>query len=135
MVIGHFLYHSNLPTLNKAIYSFHVPLFFILAGYLQKPIEKHFISKRIRRLVFPYLAFSLIGLPVFGYSILRNGGTILDVVVDSLYLKGNVSNNPLWFLAVLFEISVLLWLARIPNWKTSAQVVAFIAAFFLSFFL
>ncbi len=34
VVIGHFLASSNLVQLNKFIYTFHMPMFFAISGYL-----------------------------------------------------------------------------------------------------
>ena len=42
VVLGHFWYRSDLSLLNQIIYSFHVPLFFILSGYLINYKEESF---------------------------------------------------------------------------------------------
>lgn len=61
MVIG----HSSCPDwLCNFIYIFHVPLFFITAGYFYKACDdfsklSSFITKRLKKLYFPYIKWSL----------------------------------------------------------------------------
>ena len=54
MVVGHF---NGLPLwFEKWIFSFHMPLFFILSGYLFKPkTEIQVIKGGIKSLVWPYI--------------------------------------------------------------------------------
>ena len=130
MVFGHLLYDSNLPILNQVIYSFHMPMFFLMSGFVQKSIiSRDYIKRRANRLLTPYCVFTIIGMPLFGALILRNGGSIVDVIVDALYAKGVVSNNPLWFLLVLFEISCLIAVTKLPSRRKETIVVAWAISF------
>jgi acyltransferase len=57
--------HTNIPVPIKTyIYTFHMPLFFFLSGYLfnlnKFPNVKAFLSKRTKTLILPYLCFSLV---------------------------------------------------------------------------
>jgi fucose 4-O-acetylase-like acetyltransferase len=57
--------HTDIPSqLKTYIYTFHMPLFFFLSGYLftlkKFPNLKVFLSKRTKSLVLPYLCFSLV---------------------------------------------------------------------------
>lgn len=48
--------HLGLERINIIIYSFHMPMFFILAGYFQKDQEhKAFVIKKSKSLLVPYL--------------------------------------------------------------------------------
>ena len=126
IILGHLLYSSNVTFLNQIIYSFHMPLFFILAGYVQKEnVGKEFIVKRIKRLVVPYLAFSVVGLHYFALPIIEKGGTIHDVFFKTFYVNGFVSNSPLWFLIVMFEISVMISLTKLPQRSLFVQLLSF----------
>ena len=52
VIIGH---QYDLPEISHFIYSFHMPLFFILGGYFfhKKKIKTDVLSN-VRRLIFPY---------------------------------------------------------------------------------
>lgn len=89
VILGHglFPYHY-------AIDSFHMPLFFIIAGctFYPKSIDLVFIGKKIDRIFVPYLFFSIISAAIsFVIEKIRGG---------SLY-EGPF-NGPLWFLPVMF---------------------------------
>lgn len=54
MIIGHV---SNIPTILRTfIFSFHMPLFFIISGYtFKKKKQTKLLKSSIRRLIIPYL--------------------------------------------------------------------------------
>lgn len=65
VVLGHS--GENIPYLSKWIYSFHMPLFIFISGYLldytsKNGIDKinlfNFINKKIKRLLIPYFVIS-----------------------------------------------------------------------------
>jgi len=71
---GHFiekLYYAGIKILFwelKLIYSFHVPLFFFIAGIFWKPDSTplwNILIKKIRTRILPVLMFSLITIPFF----------------------------------------------------------------------
>jgi len=70
VVIGHFNPESS-PTywtnLRSVIYSFHMPLFFLLSGYLYshgKYTYKQLLSNKIKRLVYPFVSIAFLFLLV-----------------------------------------------------------------------
>jgi len=77
---------------RKIICMFHMPIFFIISGYLSKPTT---IRKTAYSLVIPYLIYNII-------SIAR-----LDIIplltIDALKLI----NSPTWFFIALFVIKVI----------------------------
>lgn len=55
VILGHMSGNIN-PVMHNFIFSFHMPLFFIIAGYFFKPKEiKKSIEKDFNRLIHPYL--------------------------------------------------------------------------------
>ena len=64
MVVGHnelSYWFGGLP--RSIIYTFHIPLFFILSGYMYKPNELYTTIKRsAESLLYPYLTFAIITL-------------------------------------------------------------------------
>lgn len=70
VILGHTTGNLETPMYRRLIYSFHMPLFFFLAGMSIKPKAlksfgewKGFIWKNLRALVVPYLIFAFIYAP------------------------------------------------------------------------
>ncbi|NQT27218.1 acyltransferase family protein [candidate division KSB1 bacterium] len=66
VVIGHF-YPAHVPTyweeMRKIIYLFHMPVFFMLSGYLYKHAKYSYgtlLKKKVKRLLYPFLSLTLI---------------------------------------------------------------------------
>ena len=106
--------HSSLPEyLAWWIWSFHMPMFFYISGYLfsnHKAIDlKQFLKRRVETLIVPYFFFSAILLILL--PILNNSSKIpievrsFDEVIHTLIYgwKGLA----LWFIPVLFFTEVL----------------------------
>lgn len=94
--------HTGIPqNISRFIWSFHMPLFFIISGFLFDS-EKYFdirtlIRKRIKTLVIPYITFSIIAF--IGLYPLDLAG------FEELY-KG-WKGYALWFIPVLFMTEIL----------------------------
>jgi fucose 4-O-acetylase-like acetyltransferase len=102
--------HSFPPdTLKIWVYSFHLPLFFFVSGYLfkKRPLDET-IKRKTKSLLIPYFVTALLSLPV-GYLILRViGKSATELFYDFFYLNGSVGwNVPIWFLVVLFWIEII----------------------------
>ena len=119
------------------MYSFHVPMFFLISGLLMAHTNvisrswKRILTSRIRGLVIPYFFYELVFLVIFG---LRSGFDFSSQNgswYDSLLMKP--LNVPIWFLIVLFaaELFVILILKTVRSKHVSALI--FLAAFVLSF--
>lgn len=122
VVLGH---TTNLPAPAQAfIYSFHLPLFFFLSGYLFHS-EKYkgrshfeFALLRFRRLMVPYFVIALICLMFVLLKDLKNNvfefKVLLRYVEGILYSRGSVhsmpSCSPLWFLSCLYVIELFFFL-------------------------
>lgn len=120
VVIGHMnqFYRNNLdisnPQMLSFIYTFHMPLFFIISGMLfsEKSFKDvsftKFLIKKIKTLIVPYLFLDITGglFNVFAYS----DATIINiknVVVNTLTLHCNVGAN--WFISALFIGEIILY--------------------------
>jgi fucose 4-O-acetylase-like acetyltransferase len=114
MVVG----HSGCPTeLRKFIYSFHMPLFFLLGGYFAKDVFSFegfwsTTKKNAKRLLLPYsVTFILLLLWGFHHSIFKHEWSLVmryvvtlfwasgDAALDS---SGLITTGPTWFLIALF---------------------------------
>lgn len=129
VVTGHFQVPSIEPSqwadIRKIIYSFHMPLFMALSGYLLgqslptiniRDYYGSILQKKIKRLLYPYITLSLLLLSV---KIAAEFVTDLQHPVDAGLYK-YILLNPiggfstlLWFLYVLFIIYLIFPLFRI----------------------
>lgn len=118
--------------LRTLIFSFHMPLFFMISGYLFKPNLRFvkFSFKIFKSLVIPYICCATFDLII----VACNGSfeSICALLLDFLFVKGNpVINRPTWFLIILFEIELLYYFVyRLTNWK---KCMLGILLFMLSF--
>lgn len=116
--------HTPIPgVLSSYIYSFHVPLFFILSGFLlytgvkKRPDE--YIKTKINRLVVPYFFFSAI---TYVYWLVSRGwppdtsGMSIDIATPLngtlLAIRNSdfmVHNAALWFICSLFVAEVVFY--------------------------
>lgn len=103
----------------QVIFSFHVPLFFFLAGttYQKKGGFKTFVLGKARRLLLPYYFWGLISIVVFkilGRFIMNGNETtsLLDDLFGLLYANSRNGlmkwNTPLWFLPSLFMVYIVI---------------------------
>ncbi|MBR8769043.1 acyltransferase family protein [Porphyromonas levii] len=115
VILGHGLLPSNG---QFVVYTFHMPLFFILSGVTAKPIygkERIMaqIIKTSKRLLVPYvlMSFSIVAFafiffsPTLAYLYSSIGGIFLG----NAYRYGNFipATGPLWFLVALFWIKII----------------------------
>jgi fucose 4-O-acetylase-like acetyltransferase len=121
VVVGHFyphpspLYWSQSRTI---IYLFHMPLFFMLSGYLYRPGKYPYgalIKNKVRRLLYPFaviaIGFCLIKL-VAGRFVKLEEPVDLNSLVAVIVDPANSYAPLLWFLQALFLIFCIYPLAR-----------------------
>lgn len=111
VIIGH-IYQQN--SLTKWIYSFHMPLFFIVTGMLLKYKNSEELSlrkicrKKIRSLMIPYINLSVLVI-ILNYIIFATIGESKTNVLYTITLFGVGS---LWFLPALFIAEILFFISR-----------------------
>lgn len=138
VVIGHIIQFNNAPLDNpifEFIYSFHMPLFFFISGYIaQKTVHINngsqlcnFIFKKARTLLIPFFVWQL-----FANKYFLREDWISVSEIDPLY----VWNNPgLWFLKDLFLIFIYyaFYNVIIENRKNRNILLFEVLALFVSF--
>ena len=109
MVVGHF---NGLPLwLEKWIFSFHMPLFFVLSGYLFKPKpELQVIKGGLKSLVLPYIYTTLISVVII--LLLASPENAINPILGAFggsqgnpnakFILSNLQAGPIWFLMSLF---------------------------------
>lgn len=102
--------HLGIPILGSWIYSFHMPLFFFLAGYVHKEERSlgKFLNKKIKRLIVPYIILGS-GIIVFNimWSVFGGSFSLKEVLrqLNLLIIRGRFLE--LWFIPCLFLTSVI----------------------------
>lgn len=94
----------------KMCWCSHVPLFFVLSGYICSDFEentKKFIYKKVKQLLYPYITLSLLAivlefiLYIFGIRPFEGVKIALQTMVT---FDGN---GPLWFISTLFLSEII----------------------------
>ncbi len=110
VVIGHI---SQNKIISNFIYSFHMPLFFILSGFLYKPKEKY-VRKKAKTILIPYIVFAIISY-IYWFFIERNMreqdvnpiNAFLNIFICQAGDENYVFNVVLWFLPCLFIVEIV----------------------------
>jgi acyltransferase len=139
--------HNSLPeALDTYIFSFHMPLFFFISGFLFNFVKytgsaTNFVKERFRSLIIPYLAFAV--LTCLFYFLLDEAyspgvtsikffeADVLHRIYSIIYALGPMIsyNPPLWFLTCLFVTELLFyWLAKRYYWQPGKLMVWITAA-------
>ena len=129
--------HCN-PPWSKYIYSFHMPLFFILSGYLfrQKKNVLGYSKKIMRRYIFPYFILCFINLIIV--TITEGGNNFRKYILGIVYSRGSAAwmpnCSPLWFLTcIAVALSIYNLIIHIRNAKVQIILIGLAAA--VSYFL
>ncbi len=135
VVLGHAVAKENIVTtesiwgaaLYNFIYSFHMPLFFVISGfcYNQHISYKKFLIQKSRYLLVPYFVFSIATLlmqKVLPFFTLVNY-SLQDEIQQILFFGGNI-----WFIYVLFIIMAIFpMVAKIINGRIRKGILALIS--------
>jgi len=113
-IIAVVLGHGGHELAHHYTYWFHMPLFFILSGFLYKPLDSlgdltNWIRKRAVRLLLPYLTFGII---IYFYIEFKNGFTLTSFIEDlyDLMYGGMVMSGLVtvfWFITCLFITQIV----------------------------
>lgn len=122
VVLGHCM--SDTTGLHDLVYSFHMPLFFMLAGYTMRPKpRKTVLASSFKRLIVPYMAVCCILLlfavvpPNSINPNLDSQRSLAVVAVEALYASGQEGDiaghtfqaiGAIWFLPCLFWARLVL---------------------------
>ena len=109
VVLGHFLQTTILNFdenyLFKLIYSFHMPLFVFLSGYLsyrKDGLKKDYLKRRFLSLIVPYLTWMILSSIISGVT---SGFNFISTVLNIFFYP----DNGLYFLWVLFWMHLVLY--------------------------
>lgn len=126
--------NTFLEWIYRVIYTFHMPLFFFASGYVAtkfvtKPYPKTTLLKeRIVRLMIPYFTWAVIYLPM--KAVMSEHVRFSDEYKWYSFFLGNNPDGQLWFLYVLFVVSVFVILFVNQKNLTFFTTAFVIASFF-----
>lgn len=136
MMVGHLLPFKS--TLYRIIYSFHMPLFFILSGYTHKRITtKSELATKSRRnlkqLIIPYLALEI---PIIFYEFfIVKRGNINDVLLSSanrlfwgsaVPVYGHLEAGVRWFLISMFIARTIIGILDLIYSEDNKQIISYV---------
>lgn len=144
-IIAVILGHMNSPY-GTFIYSWHMPLFFMLSGFFLRTDEAltAFVRRSFKRLMVPYFIFALIGL---GVEITKRhflGRDSLNLWLNFKAIAYHMTMQSLadqygfvlWFLPALFAGRIMVYLIikhlRAPYVQTIGIIMGFCASFYLN---
>jgi fucose 4-O-acetylase-like acetyltransferase len=116
VILGHCVTTAKIPHLGVAIYSFHMPLFFIISGMFIKPLNlKESVAKFAKAYLKPYVILSvlllLITLIFSVFQFVEKEEIMTDIIRIAFGSGSNEDNallhdvptiGPIWFLLALF---------------------------------
>ena len=138
VILAH-IYAWN-PDINREIvvvwiYSFHMPLFFIVSGMLIKfknyDKPKEFIISKVKHILFPYILFSLMNallkIVLYGFN--------LNILIWDIINTFTLVGVDMWFLQDLFLAEVIFILMKKYIKNEYFRMVVITMLFVLSLFI
>lgn len=115
LYIQNYNVHQSIYVLSDLIYSFNVPLFFLIAGFLcHKQPVKLYVIKKVKRILVPYYFFGLLKLL---YSWLISNKFAHGEGINQL-LNYILIGDLYWFIYALFIMYIIaIWFWNIKNKK------------------
>ncbi|MFX1408914.1 MAG: acyltransferase family protein [Promethearchaeota archaeon] len=119
VIIGHLI--SPTSYLHFLIYSFHMPLFLAVSGFLIK--EESFlnmkfsfiIKKYMQRLMIPWLIASIFFFVINNYNLIINSKSIFEIIIFLLVSLFIFPYHSLWFIVSLFIFIIITWILKQRN--------------------
>lgn len=134
MVLGHYAVPE---TLHRVIYSFHMPLFFVISGMFFRPLKPLTENLRgaVKTILLPYLLLSIINLSICwihpylhpelyygmaGWRMFTSAVFGIFLGVDQVTPYSYMPVGPLWFLVAMFLCRVIC--AMLYKWLRNEYI-------------
>jgi len=130
IISDHYIYYSD-----NFIYSFHMPLFFVLSGYLfynsyKKVPSIAFIYAKLKTLIYPFIIWSILQTVIEIFlSKFTNTQTPPSALLTCLFLP----RAQFWFLFALFFITVIAYLCFKASEKYGLGIILALWAVYFIF--
>lgn len=135
VVLGHAIHFTfGATTLFNVIFSFHIPLFFLISGalYSKKTISELF-KKQGKALLVPYLSIAFL---VGGIDVVQGDSSVQSALVGIFYASGaSIPSTalPAWFLVNLFFVQLVY--RMISVFGNTMRLVIVLLLFLVSYYL
>ena len=126
--------HIGVGKIGIWLYSFHLPLFFIISGYFFQFQENFicFIKKKSKGYLVPYIGCAII---IALFDFIRGRGSNYIFVYSLIRFGFQRRYTTLWFLATLFVAVILFWIICKICKNNIARILICCTAFSLGFIL
>ena len=136
VVLGHFVTKSNTTNIIFVhwIYSFHMPFFFFISGYLFRIKEKRFVDllKRVfHSLIIPYIGLNLLANIFLIPTWILSGQGWNDQLFYFLTADGRGQPGPTWFLIALSWVWMMSWM--VIKFKKSVQYIILVLSIIFAY--
>lgn len=139
VILGHIPFRD--VDVNNYIYSFHLPLFFIISGYLEKGVIiplKDSIKKDAQSLLIPYVSFYIIAylwmiiqkyIIYSSYNVFSIKDSVIRPIIGLFIGEWPITpfsimiNGPLWFLLGLFFCKLFFKYSLVISKKSSIRLI------------
>lgn len=132
VILGHC--ERFFPHEGYLLYSTHVPLFFVLAGFFCKPFTTKFFTQKCKKILLPYiLSCFILLLSILFYAIITNNNNlnIKDHLLRCILIDyGPYDIGPNWFL-IAYLISISLYSLLQLIWNDKSVIFICIILFFI----
>lgn len=140
VVVGHIVTdESNI--IRTWLYSFHLPIFFIISGFLfnltnNKSVSKQFIKKKATSLLLPYLSLAIINYFALMIIAWKENYFTAQLAIDHIiYILKLCGRSAIWFLPCIFisDLSFKIIDTNISNrfFKLAITTIIFTIPFFI----
>ena len=123
VIIGHFSFFEYEARTITLIYSFHMPAFFVIAGFLSHINESNnyigIIRKRFNSTIIPYYVFYFISMVIMDANAYGNYNLSLKYMFNGIGNPDASVNLPLWFLTLYFCATTVYELLDLTSIKIS----------------
>lgn len=127
VIVGHCVYFGGF--VHNWIFSFHMPLFFILSGLFFKETKIfELVKKKTKQLLIPYLIFCAAGLLLTLVIPSWRVNFSIDGIIKDIYLgcPDCINVSSIWFLVCLFFTMIMLDILLIIKKKSAVLSYIFL---------
>lgn len=122
----------------RIIYSFHMPMFFILSGYVMREDNlslSGYLKFKYHRILKPALILYISTLPIYFLLLDYSQNDIYSILDRIFYLSGICAYNaPVWFFFCMFEVLIISKLLDIVNASKLKLLIIISTSLVITFF-
>jgi fucose 4-O-acetylase-like acetyltransferase len=137
MVLGHILEKSGIDSVARnMIYSFHMPFFFFVSGFLYNAKSnnfRQFTIANVKSLLIPYVFLRLCSFTVLIPYILFTSLDVSNYLIEFIDGRGNSPGGASWFLLCFFCVKELYYWIDKQNARFKWAIIVLLA--FVSYIL